>query len=139
MSYITRQQYVARFGQEELSELLASGSALSFNAAADDASAIIDSYLESSPTRSVALPLDPVPARMVEVAGEIARYKLWGAKASEQVSERYKEAIAYLEKIAAGDLVVPGSNQTADATGPAYISKPRVFDDAHLAGFMRET
>lgn len=138
MSYITRQQYVARFGQEELSELLASGSALSFNAAAEDASAIIDSYLESSSTRSEALPLNPVPARMVEVAGEIARYKLWGAKASEQVTDRYKEAIAYLEKIAAGDLVVPGSNQTADTAGPAYTSKPRVFDDAHLAGFMRE-
>lgn len=139
MSYITSQQYVARFGQEELSELLASGSGLSFNAAAQDASAIIDSYLESSPTRAEALPLDPIPARVVEIAGEITRYKLWGAKASEQVTERYKDAIAYLEKIAAGELVVPGSNQTADTAGPAFIVKPRVFDDVSLAGFMRET
>ncbi len=133
--YITRQQYVARFGQEELSELLASGSALSFSAAADDAAAIIDSYLASSPTSTSALPLSPVPARVVELAGEIARYKLWGAKASEQVSERYKLAIAYLEKIASGDLVVPGSDQSPEAAAPAYTARPRVFTDDSLRGF----
>jgi phage gp36-like protein len=138
MTYITRSQYVDRFGQEELSELLASGSAVSFTAAAADASAIVDSYLESSPSRSSTLPLSPVPARIVEVAGEIARYKLWGAKASEQVTERYNAALAYLEKVAAGDLVVPGSDQSADNAGPAFIARPRVFDDANLAGFMRE-
>lgn len=133
--YITRQQYVARFGQEELSELLASGSAVSFGAAADDASAIIDSYLGSSPTSTGTLPLDPVPARIVELAGEIARYKLWGAKASEQVTERYKAAIAYLEKVASGDLVVPGSDQSPETAAPAYTARPRVFTDDALRGF----
>ena len=133
--YITRQQYVARFGQEELSELLASGSAVSFSAAAEDASSIIDSYLASTPAGSSTLPLDPVPARIVELAGEIARYKLWGAKASEQVSERYKAAIAYLEKIAAGDLVVPGSNQSSELTAPAYTARARVFTSDALQGF----
>lgn len=135
MSYITRSQYVARFGQEEISELLASGSAVSFSAAAEDASAIIDSYLESSPTKYDALPLDPVPPRIVEIAGELCRYKLWGAKASEQVAERYKAAIEYLEKIASGVFVGPGSQADQGLAAPAYIARPRVFTDENLIGF----
>lgn len=135
MSYISRLQYVARFGQEELAELLASGAAMSFSAASEDAAAIIDSYFESSPSRKETLPLSPVPARVLELAGEITRYKLWGAKATEQVTERYKAAIAYLEKVAAGDFVIPGSAVAEDFEGPAYISKPRVFTDETLAGW----
>ena len=136
MSYIVLADYIARFGQEELTELLASGTATSFTAAANDATAIVDSYLESAPRKNSALPLSPVPQRIVEVTSEIARYKLFGSKATDQVKERYTEALAYLKNIASGEMVIPGSSVADDEyVGPHYVARPRVFSDENLEYF----
>tara|TARA_R110000868_G_scaffold19036_3_gene82366 strand:+ start:30 stop:458 length:429 start_codon:yes stop_codon:yes gene_type:complete len=139
MAYITLAQFVARFGQEELSQLLASGSAITFAVAADDASAIIDSYLEGAPSRFDALPLSPIPARILELAGEVTRYKLWGAKASQQVKDRHDAAIKFLEAIADGKRSVPGSSAGLTASGPAYDAIDRVFTTDLLEDYMRDS
>lgn len=136
MSYVSRADYIARFGQEELTELLASGAATSFGAAADDATAIVDSYLESAPRKNVTIPLSPAPQRIIEVAIEIARYKLYGSKATDQVKQRFDDAIDYLKQVASGALAIPGSSAADEEyVGPHYVSRPRVFSDENLEYF----
>jgi phage gp36-like protein len=134
VAYLSQAEFLDRFGQQELSDLLQSGASLSYDSAEADAAAIIDSYLASAPG-VIAVPLATVPDRVRELCGEIARYRLWGSKASEQVQKRYDAAIAFLEKVASGEYVIPGIGETPASAGPSYLAKDRVFTDDSLAGF----
>jgi len=137
MAYITSAEYISRFGQNEYDELLASSPGISFDVIAADASAVIDSYLAGSPSRTSTLPLDPVPPRVVELAAEITRYKLWGARASEQVETRHTAAIEYLERISGGDSAIPGETEATSAA-PKFTAKDREFTDDNLSWYVGE-
>lgn len=141
MPYVTTADFIARFGQRELDQLLPQApqdDGRTFAAAEADASAIVDSYLASRPGRTYTLPLVSLPPRLVEIAADLVRYELYGNAAPEEVETRRDAAIAFLEKIAAGELTMAGLTPepvAGEVFAVSYAAKDRVFTDETLAGF----
>jgi phage gp36-like protein len=139
VAYLAEAGFVARFGNAELEQVLITADGRTFAAAADDASSIIDSYLAAIPGRAFTLPLTGTPpGRVVELAADLTRYKLWGQAAPDIVKARYEAAIAFLEKVAAGELSIVGleTEPEAGVVGAlSYSAKGRVFTDDNLAGY----
>jgi len=139
--YVATSDFIARFGQRELDQLLPTAPAddgRTFTAAEADASAIVDSYLASRPGRTYSLPLVTLPPRLLEVAADLVRYELYGHAAPEEVETRRDAAIAFLEKVAKGELTVAGLTPEpvpGEVFAVSYAAKDRVFTDDALAGF----
>ncbi len=139
MAYVAEADFTARFGSAELGQVLDLTDGRTFAAAADDASAIIDSYLASVPGRNYVLPLTaPFPARVIELAADITRYKLWGQAAPDIVKARYEAALEFLKAVAAGELAIVGLEEepvVGASGGIEFYAKDRVFTDESLEGF----
>ena len=149
--YCSQEAFAARFGQAVLDQLLAQAApgarndnvGRTYEAAAADADAIVDSYLAM---RGVAVPLaEPIPARVLELAADLTRYELYTeAKdetdkgASPAVVVRRKLALEFLDQVAKGKATIPGLFQESRGISADHIevsAPPRVFTDATLAGY----
>lgn len=138
MSYITSAQMILRFGAE-ISQLIDRDNSGTedtgvFAAVEADAAAVIDGYLRTAYT----LPFATTPPQVVEIAGEIVRYKLWGARAPDEVRRRYEDAINRLRDIAKGLITLDDGTDTLDTAGLpiTYTERDRTFDDDTLAAFV---
>ena len=119
MTYATQQNMIDRFGQQELIELTDRNNTGAIDAtvlgqALSDANSEIDSYLSGV----TVLPLATVPARLTKLAADIARYELYGARCTDQVRQRYQDAVSFMKQVVMGTAslgldpqnnVVPGS------------------------------
>jgi len=131
MSYATKQDLIDRFGNTELAQLTdrTNGTTIDdtvLGKALADADAQIDAYISVTHT----LPLSPVPATLVRIAGDIARYYLYEDRATEQVKERFNEAIAFLKNVAAGKAglgVDAGGTAPAPAATVQFPASQKVF------------
>lgn len=141
MTYATQSDLVARFGLPELILLTdradppaGSIDATVVAAALADAEAVIDGYL----AERYSLPLASVPAMLVGIACDLARFRLHTAEATDAVKERNDQATGTLRDIARGlvTLQVAGAApvETPDA-GPVVAASERVFTAATLRGF----
>jgi phage gp36-like protein len=122
MSYATQQDLVDRFGSAELAGLTDPVAGSTINAttvtrALTDADAEIDTRLSAR----YDTPLATVPAVIVRLAADLARYFLWDVRATEQVRNRYKDAVALLDKISKGDVMVPGATLLTPAAGSVAV------------------
>ena len=102
MSYCSQQDLVDRYGSDELG-LITSGvkgqiDGTKVARALTDTDSLINSYIAERYT----VPVNPVPSALNAAACAIARYKLWVNKASERITQDYKDALAWLVQIAAG-------------------------------------
>lgn len=97
MTYATEAKFDASFSASERQQLLA-GREGGFEQVAKDAQGEIHSYLATR----YAVPVDPAPSRLVAVALDIARYRLYDDAAPEQVQQRYDHAVKWLRDVAAG-------------------------------------
>ncbi|MCU0963538.1 MAG: DUF1320 domain-containing protein [Burkholderiaceae bacterium] len=139
MTYATQLDLEDRFGTTELAQLTDpdAGAVIDTDTVARalaDADAEIDARLAVR----YALPLASVPAVLVRLAADLARYFLWDARASEQVRNRYKDAVALLDKIASGAVELPAAAPLPAAAGAVAVavSTPaRRFDDASIGAF----
>lgn len=139
MAYATQNDLEDRFGVPELAQLTDPVAGTTINAttvarALADADAEIDARLAVR----YALPLASVPAVLVRLAADLARYFLWDARASEQVRHRYKDAVALLDKIASGAVELPAATPLPAAAGAVAVaaSAPaRQFGPAQLGAF----
>ena len=140
MNYAVKQNLIDRFGQTELAQLTdrVDGETIDdavLNRALDDADAIINSYLQTRYT----LPLASVPPRIVEVACDIARYKLYEDRVTDIVRQRYSDAIAWLKDVSSGraglGLDAAGVETTQDTGAVDYRANERVFDRDTLADY----
>lgn len=112
MTYATQAHLVERFGDEELIQLsdrsippLGGIDAAVVAVALADADGIIDSHLGAR----YAVPLAaPLPADIVRVACDIARYQLHDLSPSEAVREHYRDALRWLRDLADGKLPLIG-------------------------------
>lgn len=99
-----------------------------------DADAEINARLQARYT----LPLATVPRLLLNVACDIARYRLFDDRATEQVRRRYDDALKLLDKIGRGELSL-GLDAAAQATpspaGPSFTGGDRVFSRAHLSDY----
>lgn len=122
---------VDRFGQAELVELTDRTSpvptvldtAVAERALAD-ADAQIDGYLGAR----YQLPLPSVSPLLVRIACDIARYLLWEDRASDEVRERYRDAVRMLEALAKGIVTLGLSPVSTPSTsaGPSWSAPDRI-------------
>lgn len=135
MSYATTANMLARFGEAEVIALtdrenLGTVDDAVLAGALAEADAEIDPYLAP---RHV-LPLASVPKILTGFACDIARYRLCGAGVTEtdEIRNRYKDAIRFLEQAAAGKigLGLDAANNVAAPANTVQFSAPggRVFD-----------
>lgn len=133
MAYITTQQFIDAFGERELSELTGDEAQI-FARAADDADALINGYVATR----YKLPLASTPPLVVAWALDIARFRLWGQRAPDEVRARYDDAVAALKDLARGLIALPpdaaGTPQPASFAYGAFGAE-RVFTADTLAGF----
>ncbi len=130
--YVTPSAYEARFGAQELTDLLADGAA--FTQAENDAAGLVNGYVAAR----YSLPLVSVPPMVVGWTADILRHKLWAERAPDEVRRRYDDAIAQLRDVARGLVALPaGADGTAAAGALVFggYSALRVFDEDTLAGF----
>ncbi len=127
--YTDEEAMVERFGQQELIQLTdrsgATGEIVAavLDRAIADAQEEIDSYLRAA---GYTVPLDPVPGIVTRIASDIARYHLYDDQATEEVRNRYKDQIRFLERVASGDVQI--GVQPGDGVGRPQVSAPeRVF------------
>ncbi|NOR70973.1 MAG: DUF1320 domain-containing protein [Methylomarinum sp.] len=129
MPYCTRQDMIGRFSEEELIQLtdndnldVIDDSVL--NLAIDDAGAEIDGYLAKYD-----LPLTTVPAVLVRLCADIARYFLYDDAAPERVKDRYDAAIKFLLNVSKGTISlgpdesgdIPVTNDSAEMTSGGRV------------------
>lgn len=139
MPYATQQNLIDRFGETEILQLTDKDGdevidAAVISQAIDDADAIIDGYLQSRYT----LPLQSVPKNLVTYACDIARYRLYDDRATEQVTTRYKDALAFLRSISKGDITLGldgDSEPTATTGGPQADAPGRTFTRDKLSDY----
>ena len=139
MPYATLQDLVDRFGYEQLAQLSDrdAGAVIDetvVGRALADADAEIDGYL----TALYALPLASVPALLVRMACDIARYRLFGDRVTEQVRQLYTDAVRDLKAIASGTIKIDGAAPLAPSAASATIkvSAPSpMFGSDTLGGY----
>lgn len=122
MSYALASDLIARFGEPELIQQTDLTSAGAYNAATvaralDDASALIDGYLAGR----YAVPLASVPALLVTLACDLARYALYVDAVPDVVRDRRDQAVATLRDIAAGRVLLDVSVSAGGAGAGAAI------------------
>lgn len=105
--YATREDMVSRFGELEVrqdTDIEGDGQindavlTYALRAASDE----IDGYIAGRYT----LPLSVCPPILTGIACDIARYRLTGTErqCSDEIRDRYRDGIRYLEKVAKGDV-----------------------------------
>ncbi len=141
MPYAVQQDLEDRFGTDELVKLTDRADpptgeidATIVARALSDAEAEVNSYLASRYT----LPLVTVPLILVRLTCDIARYCLYEDRVTDQVRDRYKDAVTLLKGIAEGkvSLGIDDQNQTTPSAGGAtFQTSERVFSRDKLGGF----
>lgn len=140
MSYATQQHMVDRFGDTELVQLTDRtnagyiGTAV-LNQAIADADTEINGYLAGR----YALPLTSTPPVLITYACDIARYRLYDDRASEQVTKRYNDALKFLQMVAKGDISLgldTSGTPPPSSGGPTVEAAERVFTRDSLKDFL---
>lgn len=138
--YGSIQALIDRFGERELIQISdRTGQADGVddavaNRALEDAGAEIDGYLAGRYT----LPLSTVPRVLVNVACDIARYRLYDDRVTEAVQKRYEDAIKFLTLVSTGKVGLGLDTNTAPVPstgGPAMDTSERVFSQDRLADY----
>ncbi|SIQ96422.1 Mu-like prophage protein gp36 [Aromatoleum tolulyticum] len=126
MTYATVADLVTRFGEAELIDLTDRAdppAGVVDTAVADgaiaDAVGEIDTYLGVR----YALPVSPLPALLVMVTCDIARYRLHGTRVTDEVRARYDDALRWLKDVALGRALLPGATAAANGTTTAALAE----------------
>ncbi len=110
MTYAVQADLVNRFGTAELEQLTdrIEGTVIDaavLNRSLADADAEIDGYLAAR----YLLPLSSTPPVLVRLASDIARYRLYEDRVTDEVRHRYQEAIDFLKQVSKGTVVIDGA------------------------------
>ena len=130
--YADRNDMVLRFGEREVKQLEASIQAensMSVDATLQDASEEVDGYIAVR----YSLPLTETPQNLKRLVCDIARYKLWKSRASDEVRQRYEDAIAFLKLIANNKASLLIKN--AFTLPPRYSSFSSIISEPSLINF----
>ncbi|HDS8578256.1 TPA: DUF1320 family protein [Klebsiella variicola] len=104
------------------------------DAALTDATALMDSYIVARYT----LPLTVVPATLPQVCGVIAWYYLNDVRATEQATQRYKDAIRWLEGVRDGKIPLgtDAAGASPDGENLVEVSSDPVVFSRNQQGFI---
>ncbi len=137
-TYLTADEYVARFGIQEtvsLTDEIGGGTVgQGLGKALSDAAARIEAYLAGRHT----LPLAATPEVLKVIAADLTRERLFTNHPTEEVTRRADQARKDLRDIATGNLVLivdnaVVANNVADV--PAVYSPETIFSDALLGSY----
>lgn len=134
MTYATPSDLIKRFGEKEaiaLSDRAFAGTVdeVVLADALEQAAAEIDGYLGGR----YPLPFNPVPSILTGYACDIARYRLCGSGGvvtTDEIRDRYKDAIKFLELAAAGKVSLggmPAGNTAPTGNGVVFNAGSKVF------------
>ncbi len=144
--YATREDLVERFGGVEISQLEdlentgIPNSDIS-QAALMDASQEIDSYIAVRYT----VPLPSIPALLQRTCCDIARYRLYKDRSTEEVKARYEKSVEWLVRLSTGKVLLTFAQPLNEAQTNDLNASPTVaavvgtshaggvFSDAMLA------
>ena len=111
----------ARFGVNEISNLKAMQTVENaIEQALQDAAEEIDSYVAVK----YQLPLPEVPSTLKRIACNIARYRLYFQRPTEEVENRYKAEIDFLKRIADGKATLNILNTQNQVTTEKPVQTP---------------
>lgn len=135
MAYATQQDIIDRVGLDALTAVAdrdGSGAAETeaVDAALDDASADIDSYVAVR----YPLPLTSTPATLKRVCVDIAMYHLSGNRTTEEVERRYNNALAWLRDLAAGRASLGNDPAETSGGGASFTGGDRQMTRSNLDG-----
>lgn len=133
MTYATETDLIDRFSAVEVSALAAGGVVAK---ALVDAEAEVNSYVAVRYT----LPLPSTPVLLTTAVCDIARFRLYNDRATDEVKYRYERQVKWLEHLAAGkvllDFGAPLTEAQLEDTRPvapvAAYAPGSAFDDATL-------
>ena len=119
--YATRADMEVRFGVNEISNLKAMQTVENaIEQALQDAAEEIDSYVAVK----YQLPLPEVPSTLKRIACNIARYRLYFQRPTEEVDNRYKAEIDFLKRIADGKATLNILNTQNQVTTEKPVQTP---------------
>lgn len=138
--YATEADMLIRFQLAELVQITnrdrkaTTVDSLVLDRALSDADAEIDARLAPR----YALPLQTIPRLLVNIACDIARYRLYDDRATDQVTRRYEDGLKVLSSLASGKLSL-GLDAQADTTppvdGPRATTPNRTFSASLLKDY----
>jgi phage gp36-like protein len=142
MAYATRTDMTLRYGEAEIASLedadnVGAGDEAVTARALEDASEEVDSYVAVR----YQTPLPSVPAPLARAVCDIARFRLYKDRPTEEVKYRYERSVKWLEHLAAGKvlltflpLLTPEQTlQNTPVTPVAAHYDGGVFSDAALS------
>ena len=142
MSYVDLDQLTDRYGESMLVDLTDRATPTTGEIDTDvtgraiaDTKSMIDGYLAGR----YKLPLAETPALLIDLAAQIAIYKLHRYSPDEKIAQDYKDAISTLGKIASGTvrLDVEGVEPVASgSSGVQTNDRDRPFTNDNLKGFI---
>jgi phage gp36-like protein len=131
--YCTQQNLIDRFGELELMQLTDRDNIGVINAATVAnaiamASADIDSYIGAR----YPLPLTSVPDVLTDKCEVLARYRLYGNGATEQVRNDYEDALKWLVGVRDGKnmLGVNSAGEEIPSSGVKVMARHQVYSDS---------
>jgi len=123
MTFATASDLEARFGSTELLQL-----ADRENVGAID-QAVVEAHLQDADAEIIsmigaAVTIDPgaPPLNLKRLACDIARYKLHGASAPEDVRKRYEDAVRFLARVADGKATLDGGSNAPTQAQPSPLA-----------------
>jgi phage gp36-like protein len=131
MAYCTLAAMLARHNRPENPELTqitaiagaAGPDEARITQALDEASGQMDLYLGTRHTVPLSGLSGPETEHLAGVCADIARYRLWDERASDEVRRRYEDAIQFLQQAAAGRIRL-GRTEAAAAGARATVTGP---------------
>lgn len=130
--YTTKSDLVLRYGEIEISQLERALTANeSVNSYIEDASDIADGYIGVI----YDVPLIHPPKNLKIYICDIARFLLWRSKASDQVRQRYEDAIGFLKRVADGKatLLIQDA-ETQEVTKPKKVKATAPLGTTYTGG-----
>lgn len=129
--YATLADLEARFGAAEIVQLTDRADppeGVADQAVADKALADADAEIDVYVGAKYALPLPAAPEVLRRVSCDIARYRLYEDRATDEVRRRHEDALGLLDKIARGVVSLGFAEPPAPAAGGvAFVSPPRTM------------
>ncbi len=134
MAYATRSDMVLRYGEAEIASLedadnTGTGSEEVTAQALTDAQEEADSYVAVR----YAIPLQSAPAPLARATCDIARFRLYKDRPTEEVKYRYESSVKWLEQLAAGKVLLTFTPALTDAQ-VAELTTPVTPVSAHYEG-----
>lgn len=121
-SYCTKQNLIARFGKPELEQLTDRDLTgyiddIVLDQAIADVDAVIDAHIGSRYT----LPLISTPEVLVTQACDMVRYRLYKDGAPDEVADRNRAAMRYLERVQEGKATLGEQEAGEDRSGGQVV------------------